>query len=214
MHELNYLRRKQAAEYLKSKFGFGATRLRERRGNRRFTRISQGGRIYTREALDAWALVIGAPQKSTLRTGRRDRWRSPNAETPAHRVDDDGRRNIERLGCVLDVLNTATPHANQDSLWLRRDFIRELGSIIASLGVSLAEAAWRGGFNHRGDASTDHRCYEGNGNDGERSARALECGRPAMTAPSSLDEQVAREYRAEIDGASRGPRQAALRRLS
>lgn len=68
----------------------------------------------------------------------------PNAETPAHRVDDDGRRNIERLGGVLDDLNTATPHADQDGLWLRRDFIRESGSIIASLGVSLAEAAWRG----------------------------------------------------------------------
>lgn len=31
-----------------------------------------------------------------------------------------------------------------DAIWMRRDAIREYGDIIASLGVSLAEAAYRG----------------------------------------------------------------------
>ena len=33
---------------------------------------------------------------------------------------------------------------SNDSVWLRREFIYESGAIISSLGVSLAEAAWRG----------------------------------------------------------------------
>lgn len=32
----------------------------------------------------------------------------------------------------------------EDALWLRREFIVECGDIVASLGIALAEAAWRG----------------------------------------------------------------------
>lgn len=69
MHLNRYLRRKEAAEYLKSRYGFGAARTLAKGAVTGDTpEFHKAGRIvlYTHEALDAWAQAkIGVPQKST-----------------------------------------------------------------------------------------------------------------------------------------------------
>ncbi len=69
MHPVQYLRRKQAAEYLRSKFGYGAERtlakLESVGGGPIYRKI---GRIvvYDPSELDAWALGrLSAPLRST-----------------------------------------------------------------------------------------------------------------------------------------------------
>jgi hypothetical protein len=69
MHPMQYLRRRQAAEYLRGKYGVGApatlAKLATVGGGPVFQRI---GRIpvYTRENLDAWATAkLGPPLRST-----------------------------------------------------------------------------------------------------------------------------------------------------
>lgn len=69
LHPAQYLRRKQAGEYLKSKFGFGSektlAKLAVVGGGPLFHKAANAA-IYRPEDLDAWALSkIGAPQKST-----------------------------------------------------------------------------------------------------------------------------------------------------
>ncbi|MGJ0454166.1 MAG: hypothetical protein ACR65T_13205 [Methylocystis sp.] len=69
LHPAQYLRRKQAGEYLKSKFGFGSekslAKLAVVGGGPIFHKAANAA-IYKPEDLDAWALSkIGAPQKST-----------------------------------------------------------------------------------------------------------------------------------------------------
>jgi hypothetical protein len=68
-NERGFLRRRYAAEYLLKKYGFGAERTLAKGVVTGDTpEFRKAGRIvlYTREALDAWALgKIGAPQKST-----------------------------------------------------------------------------------------------------------------------------------------------------
>ena len=69
MHDVQYLRRREAAVYLTSKYGFGAEKTLSKGAVTGDTpEFHKAGRIvlYTREALDKWALAkIGAPQKST-----------------------------------------------------------------------------------------------------------------------------------------------------
>jgi len=69
MHDVQYLRRREAAAYLTSKYGFGAEKTLAKGAVTGDTpEFRKAGRIvlYTREALDNWALAkIGAPQKST-----------------------------------------------------------------------------------------------------------------------------------------------------
>jgi glycine betaine/choline ABC-type transport system substrate-binding protein len=67
--EDRFLRRKDAAEYLTTKYGFGAERtLAKGAVTGDSPAYHKAGRIvlYTREALDAWALAkIGGPISST-----------------------------------------------------------------------------------------------------------------------------------------------------
>jgi hypothetical protein len=67
--ENGFLRRRDAAEYLTKTYGFGAERTLARGVVTGDTpEYRKAGRIvlYTREALDRWALAkIGAPQRST-----------------------------------------------------------------------------------------------------------------------------------------------------
>jgi hypothetical protein len=73
MHDVQYLRRREAAAYLTSKYGFGAERTLGKgvvTGDTPLYR--KAGRIvlYTREDLDRWALSkIGPEQKSTSDRG-------------------------------------------------------------------------------------------------------------------------------------------------
>jgi hypothetical protein len=71
IEEKHFLRRKDAAEYLCAKYGFGAARTLAKGVVTGDTPIYQkAGRIvlYTREALDVWARAkIGAPQSSSSR---------------------------------------------------------------------------------------------------------------------------------------------------
>ena len=69
MHPAQYFRRKEAASYLKRKYGFGSVRTLAKGVVTGDSPVYQkAGRIvlYTPEALDAWALAkIGSPQKSS-----------------------------------------------------------------------------------------------------------------------------------------------------
>lgn len=69
MYPAQYLRRKEAASYLKSKYGFGSERTLAKGVVTGDTPVyRKAGRIvlYEPDALDAWALSkIGAPQKSS-----------------------------------------------------------------------------------------------------------------------------------------------------
>jgi hypothetical protein len=69
MHDVQYLRRREAAAYLLSKYGFGAERTLAKGVVTGDTpEFHKAGRIvlYTREALDRWALgKIGEPVRST-----------------------------------------------------------------------------------------------------------------------------------------------------
>lgn len=69
MHPAQYLRRKEAANYLLSNYGFGAERTLAKGAVTGDSPVFQkAGRIvlYTKEALDAWALSkISAPKRST-----------------------------------------------------------------------------------------------------------------------------------------------------
>lgn len=69
LHPAQYLRRKQAGEYLKAKFGFGSEKTLGKLatvGGGPIFRKAANAAIYKPEDLDAWALAkIGAPQKST-----------------------------------------------------------------------------------------------------------------------------------------------------
>jgi hypothetical protein len=69
MHPAQYLRRKAAGEYLKSKYGFGSektlAKLATVGGGPEF-RKAMNAALYEPEKLDEWALSkIGAPQTST-----------------------------------------------------------------------------------------------------------------------------------------------------
>ncbi|WGJ13743.1 hypothetical protein QEV83_13760 [Methylocapsa sp. D3K7] len=70
-----FLRRKDAAVYLTNKYGFGAERTLAKGVVTSDTpEYHKAGRIvlYTREALDKWALAkIGAPQRSSSDATRR-----------------------------------------------------------------------------------------------------------------------------------------------
>jgi hypothetical protein len=69
MEQTQFLRRDAAADYLKSKYGFGASRTLAKgvvTGDSPL--YHKAGRVvlYRREDLDAWALAkIGAPQRSS-----------------------------------------------------------------------------------------------------------------------------------------------------
>ena len=69
MHPAQYLRRKQAAEYLKSKYGFGsASTLAKLACLGGGPKMAYAGRLplYTFESLDAWiASKLGQPVGST-----------------------------------------------------------------------------------------------------------------------------------------------------
>jgi hypothetical protein len=69
MHDVQYLRRREPAAYLLSKYGFGAERtLAKGVVTGDSPEFHKAGRLvlYTREALDKWALSkIGAPQRSS-----------------------------------------------------------------------------------------------------------------------------------------------------
>jgi hypothetical protein len=69
MQDVSFLRRKDAAEYLIKTYGFGAERTLAKGVVTGDTPVyRKAGRIvlYTREALDAWALAkIGPSQRST-----------------------------------------------------------------------------------------------------------------------------------------------------
>lgn len=69
MGATQFLRRDAAAEYLKEKYGFGAARTLAKGAVTGDTpEFHKAGRIvlYTREALDKWALAkIGKPIRST-----------------------------------------------------------------------------------------------------------------------------------------------------
>ncbi|HEY8126373.1 MAG TPA: hypothetical protein VIF88_13255 [Methylocystis sp.] len=69
MRDASFLRRKDAADYLIKTYGFGAERTLAKGVVTGDTpEYRKAGRIvlYTREALDKWALSkIGAPQRST-----------------------------------------------------------------------------------------------------------------------------------------------------
>lgn len=69
MKQAEYLRRKAAGEYLKSRYGFGSERTLAKLacvgGGPLFHKAANAA-IYKPEDLDAWALAkIGAPQRST-----------------------------------------------------------------------------------------------------------------------------------------------------
>jgi hypothetical protein len=69
MHPAQYLRRKQAGEYLKSKYGFGSEKTLAKLacigGGPEFRKAGPAA-IYEPPKLDEWALSkIGAPQRST-----------------------------------------------------------------------------------------------------------------------------------------------------
>jgi hypothetical protein len=67
-----FLRRREAANYLRDRYGFGAARTLAKGVVTGDTPVyHKAGRIvlYTQEALDRWALAkIGAPQRSTSDT--------------------------------------------------------------------------------------------------------------------------------------------------
>jgi hypothetical protein len=69
MHPARFLRRNEAASYLRNKFGFGSVRTLAKGVVTGDSPVYQkAGRVvlYTPEALDAWALAkIGPPQKSS-----------------------------------------------------------------------------------------------------------------------------------------------------
>ncbi len=69
MHDIRFLRRKEAATYLRETYGFGAERTLAKGVVTGDSPIyHKAGRLvlYTREALDAWALAkIGAPRRSS-----------------------------------------------------------------------------------------------------------------------------------------------------
>jgi len=69
MRQTEYLRRKAAGEYLKSKYGFGSERTLAKLaclGGGPIFHKAANAAIYKPEDLDAWALEkIGAPQRST-----------------------------------------------------------------------------------------------------------------------------------------------------
>lgn len=72
MHQAQYLRRKQAAEYLKGKFGFGSGRTLAKLacigGGPEFRKAGSTV-LYEPAKLDEWARAkIGAPQSSTSDT--------------------------------------------------------------------------------------------------------------------------------------------------
>lgn len=69
MQSLQFLRRKAAGEYLKSRYGFGSERTLAKLacigGGPEFRKAGAAA-LYEPEKLDEWALAkIGAPQKST-----------------------------------------------------------------------------------------------------------------------------------------------------
>jgi len=84
MNPTQFMRRKPAAEYLIGKYGFGAERTLAKGVVTGDTpEFHKAGRIvlYTREALDKWALAkIGAPQRSTSDAKRQSREHSPAEE--------------------------------------------------------------------------------------------------------------------------------------
>jgi hypothetical protein len=66
----SYLRRQEAARYLTDRYGFGAYRtlakLASLGGGPEFHKAGERVVLYTREALDAWALAkISGPIRST-----------------------------------------------------------------------------------------------------------------------------------------------------
>jgi hypothetical protein len=69
MQSPQFLRRKAAGEYLRSKFGFGSERTLAKLaclGGGPIFRKAANAALYAPEDLDNWALgKIGAPQKST-----------------------------------------------------------------------------------------------------------------------------------------------------
>jgi hypothetical protein len=73
MHDVQYLRRREAAAYLTLKYGFGAERTLAKGVVTGDTpEFHKAGRIvlYTHEALDRWALgKIGEPVRSTSERG-------------------------------------------------------------------------------------------------------------------------------------------------
>ena len=69
MSNPQFLRRKAAGEYIKSKFGFGSEKTLAKLacvgGGPEFRKVGSAV-VYEPQALDDWALArIGAPQKST-----------------------------------------------------------------------------------------------------------------------------------------------------
>ncbi len=72
MHPAQYLRRKQAGEYLKGKYGFGSEKTLAKGAVTGDTPLfRKAGRVvlYEIDALDAWAQAkIGEPQSSTSDT--------------------------------------------------------------------------------------------------------------------------------------------------
>ena len=68
-NKLKFMRRREAASYLRERYGFGAERTLAKGAVTGDTpEFHKAGRLvlYTREALDTWALAkIGAPQRST-----------------------------------------------------------------------------------------------------------------------------------------------------
>jgi len=80
MHNAQYLRRKTAGEYLKTKFGFGSEKTLAKLacvgGGPEFCKAGTAV-LYTQEALDMWALAkIGGPVRSTSA-------RDPQSEAPS-----------------------------------------------------------------------------------------------------------------------------------
>jgi hypothetical protein len=69
MHPAQFLRRKQAGEYLKAKFGFGSEKTLAKLacvGGGPEMRKAGVAALYEPAKLDEWALAkIGAPQRST-----------------------------------------------------------------------------------------------------------------------------------------------------
>jgi hypothetical protein len=69
MEQTQFLRRDAAADYLKRKYGFGASRTLAKgvvTGDSPLYRKAGRVVLYRREDLDAWALAkIGAPQRSS-----------------------------------------------------------------------------------------------------------------------------------------------------
>ncbi len=77
MHSAQYMRRKEAAAYLKTTYGFGSVRSLAKgvvTGDSPVYQKANRIVLYTREALDAWATAkIGAPQKSSSAAARSDK---------------------------------------------------------------------------------------------------------------------------------------------